>query len=59
MPIIYGFLQGNLPMDLLASGQSTVPMDNFKSLSYYDHILSVIPNNVLQPFVLVTYYPLC
>ena len=41
----------NLPMDLLASGQSAVPMDNFKSLSYYDHILSVIPNNVLQPFV--------
>lgn len=41
----------NLPMDLLAEGQSAVPMDNFKSLSYYDHILSVIPNNVLQPFV--------
>lgn len=41
----------NLPMDLVASGQSAVPLDNFKSLSYYDHILSVIPNNVLQPFV--------
>lgn len=41
----------NLPIDLVASGQSAVPMDNFKSLSYYDHILSVIPNNVLQPFV--------
>lgn len=41
----------NLPMDLLTEGQSAVPMDNFKSLSYYDHILSVIPNNVLQPFV--------
>lgn len=42
---------GNLPMELLAEGQSAVPLDNFKSLSYYDHILSVIPNNVLQPFV--------
>lgn len=42
---------GNLPMELLAEGQSAVPMDNFKSLSYYDHILSVIPNNVLAPFV--------
>lgn len=41
---------GNLPVELLASGQSAVPMDNFKSLSYYDHILSVIPNNVLLPF---------
>lgn len=41
----------NLPMDLLASGQSAVPLGNFKSLSYYDHILSVIPNNALQPFV--------
>lgn len=38
-------------MDLLASGQSAVPLGNFKSLSYYDHILSVIPNNALQPFV--------
>lgn len=42
---------GNLPMELLAEGQSAVPMDNFKSLSYYDHILAVIPNNVLAPFV--------
>ncbi len=41
----------NLPMDLLASGQSAVTLGNFKSLSYYDHILSVIPNNALQPFV--------
>lgn len=41
----------NLSMDLLASGQSAVPLGNFKSLSYYDHILSVIPNNALQPFV--------
>ncbi len=42
---------GNLPVELLAEGQSAVPLGNFKSLSYYDHILSVIPNNVLQPFV--------
>ncbi len=42
---------GNLPMELLTEGQSAVPLDNFKSLSYYDHILSVIPNNILVPFV--------
>ena len=41
---------GNLPIELLNEGQSAVPMQNFKSLSYYDHILSVIPNNVLLPF---------
>lgn len=42
---------GNLPVELISSGQSAVPMDKVGSMTYYDHILSVIPNNVLQPFL--------
>ena len=42
---------GNLPLDIISSGQDVVPMEKLGSLSYYDHILSIIPNNVLQPFL--------
>lgn len=41
---------GNLPSDLVASSVSEVPQ-NLGTLSYYDHILSVIPNNILHPFL--------
>lgn len=40
---------GNLPAELVSKGQVSVP-ENLESLSYYDHILSVIPNNIVQPF---------
>ena len=39
----------NLPAEVVATGQSDVP-ENLGELTYYDHILSVIPNNVIDPF---------
>lgn len=41
---------GNLPTDLVSKGQVDVPT-NLEALSYYDHILSVVPNNIIQPFL--------
>jgi len=41
---------GNLPADLVSKGQVDVPT-NLEALSYYDHILSVVPNNIIQPFL--------
>lgn len=41
---------GNLPAEIVGSGMSNVPQ-NLGKLSYYDHILNVIPNNMLQPFL--------
>ena len=40
----------NLPADVVATGQTDVP-ENLGELTYYDHILSVIPNNIVQPFL--------
>lgn len=37
----------NLPSELAVQGQSSV--QQFKSISYYDHILSVIPDNIITP----------
>ena len=37
-----------LPGNLIAEGQSKVPQ-NLGSMSYYDHILSVFPDNILTP----------
>ncbi len=42
---------GNLPADVVGAGTAAIPTDKVGNLSYYDHILSVIPNNVLQPFL--------
>ena len=41
---------GNLPMDLVKGGVAEVPQ-NLSAMSYYDHFLSVVPNNVVQPFL--------
>ena len=41
---------GNLPADVVGAGASAVPTQKLGSLSYYDHFLSVIPNNFVQPF---------
>ena len=38
-----------LPQEMVAKGNADVDQ-NLETLSYYDHILSVIPNNVIQPF---------
>jgi len=40
---------GNLPSDVVAS--TPVDTASATSTSYYDHILSVIPNNILYPFL--------
>ena len=42
---------GNLPAEVVGAGAAAVPLDKVGSLSYYDHILSTIPNNILQPFL--------
>ncbi len=39
---------GNLPMELVQSGQAEVPT-GLGEFSYYDHLLSVIPDNLLSP----------
>ena len=36
---------GNLPADVVGAGAASVPQ-NLEHLSYYDHILGVIPNNM-------------
>lgn len=41
---------GNLPADVVGAGAASVPQ-NLEHLSYYDHILGVIPNNMIQPFL--------
>jgi Na+/H+-dicarboxylate symporter len=40
----------NLPADVIGAGVTEVP-DKLGKLSYYDHFLSVIPNNLLQSFL--------
>ena len=40
---------GNLPAEVIQQGNTTVP-ENLETISYYHHILSVIPNNILAPF---------
>ena len=39
----------NLPAETILSGQTEVP-ETLGEVTYYDHILSVIPNNVVEPF---------
>ncbi len=41
----------NLPSNIINAGTEVVKGQNVAALSYYDHILSVIPNNVLAPFL--------
>ena len=41
---------GNLPADIIGAGAAQVPQ-KLGTVTYYDHILNVIPNNILQPFL--------
>ena len=41
---------GNLPIDVIGAGASQVP-EKLGTVTYYDHFLSVIPNNILQPYL--------
>ena len=40
---------GNLPIESITKGNETVV--EAQAFSYYDHILSVIPNNIVRPFL--------
>ena len=40
----------SLPAEIVGKGAADVP-EKLGTLSYYDHILSVVPNNILQPFL--------
>ena len=40
---------GNLPAEVIVRGQVDVP-EGLTGLSYYEHILSVVPNNIVAPF---------
>ena len=40
----------SLPAEVVGKGAADVP-EKLGTLSYYDHFLSVIPNNILQPFL--------
>ena len=41
---------GNLPLDVIGAWATQVP-EKLGKLSYYDHFLSIIPNNILQPYL--------
>jgi Na+/H+-dicarboxylate symporter len=41
---------GNLPAELVNTGTSVIPHE-LGNQTYYDHILQVIPNNVVKPFL--------
>ena len=41
----------NLPSSIVGAGNSDVPLDKLGSLSYYDHFISIVPNNFLNPFL--------
>lgn len=41
---------GNVPADIVGAAAGDVPQ-KLEKLTYYEHFLSVIPNNVLQPFL--------
>lgn len=48
--VLYNIVQpGNLPQAMVQSGTSALPQ-NLGETSYYDHILGVIPNNIVRPF---------
>lgn len=48
--VLYNIVQpGNLPQAMVQSGTSALPQD-LGETSYYDHILGVIPNNIVRPF---------
>ena len=40
---------GNLPQDVLAQSQQIA--DSTPNLTYYDHLVSLIPNNILRPIL--------
>lgn len=48
---LYLWIQpGNISADLIGAGVAQVP-EKLGKITYYDHFLSIIPNNLLQPFL--------
>ncbi len=48
--VLYNIVSpGNLPSAMVQGGAAELPQ-NLGSTTYYDHILGVIPNNVVKPF---------
>ncbi len=41
---------GNLPQGLVGQGQESIPQ-NLEGETYYDHLLNVIPNNIVRPLL--------
>lgn len=49
--MLYHFVApDNLPAGLVQSGASSLPQ-NLEHTTYYEHILGVIPNNIVKPFL--------
>lgn len=49
--VIYHIVEpGNLPAQLVSQGAAEIP-EGLGGKSYYDHILGVVPSNVVQPFL--------
>lgn len=49
--VLYNIIApGNLPADIVGAAAGDVPQ-KLEKLTYYEHFLSAIPNNVLQPFL--------
>lgn len=49
MLLYYFFTPSNIPLNIInANPAGSSELENF---SYYDHIISIIPNNILQPLV--------
>ncbi len=40
---------GNLPLETISQNENTV-VEQTSQLSYYDHPVSIIPNNIVRPF---------
>ena len=51
LPLSLWIAPGNLPAEVIGRGAADVPLEKLGSLSYYNHFLTVVPNNMLQPFL--------
>ena len=50
LALYYIVSPGNLPAEVVQAGKASIPGD-LGHETYYDHILGVIPNNVVRPFL--------
>ena len=50
LALYIGIAPETLPAEAIGAGAASVPQ-NLEKITYYDHFLKVIPNNILQPFL--------